>query len=237
MDTKVNEKPENGKAIEVLRTDLKESMKKNLYLIIGNALDDETHRATQEIIKERENAMQQLAEETRALFKKILEEEKKSIWSNELQATLSVFLNSGDGKVTIAQVPDIKSVTPLANGDAQDNGNNHHKGVYEEKVELEILPPRDQKEIAAINTYLINMPEVKKVELVTLIDKSMFKVILGKPVDFVERLSALPQVFKIDEINEKGQKQIKLTLSAKSKLEQNHSEVTEKVNKIFKIKN
>jgi hypothetical protein len=78
------------------------------------------------------------------------------------------------------------------------------------------------------------MLEVKKVELVTLIDKSVFKVILREPVDFVARLSSLPQVFNAEEVLDKGQKQIKITLSAKAKLEQNHSEVNEKVSKIFK---
>ena len=230
----VNEKIENSKANEVLKIDFKESMKKNLYLIIGNALDEETRRATEEIMKERANAVQQLADETRALFKKLLEEEKKSIWANELQSTISAVFNSGNGKVKTEQVPNIQSTVILVNVDTKNNGNNHQAGVDEEKVELEILPPRDQNEIAAINTYLINMLEVKKVELVTLIDKSVFKVILREPVDFVARLSSLPQVFNAEEVLDKGQKQIKITLSAKAKLEQNHSEVNEKVSKIFK---
>ena len=237
MDITVNEKTENGKAIEGLRIDLKESMKKNLYLIIGNALDEETRRATEEIMKERANAVQQLADETRALFKKLLEEEKKSIWANELQSTISSVFNSGNGKVKTEQVPNIQSTVNLVNVDTKNNGNNHHAGVYEEKVELEILPPRDQNEIAIINTYLINMPEIKKVELVTLIDKSVFKVILREPVDFIERLTSLPQVFSAEEVPDKGQKQIKLTLSAKARIEQNHSEVNEKVSKIFKKRN
>jgi hypothetical protein len=236
MDIMVNEKTENGKAIEGLRIDLKESMKKNLYLIIGNALDEETRRATEEIMKERDNAVQQLTDETRALFKKILEEEKKLIWANELQSTISTVFNSGNGKATITQAP-IQSTVNVTNLDTQNAGNNHQAGVSEEKVELEILPPRDQNEIAAINTYLINMPEIKKVELVTLIDKSIFKVIISQPVDFVTRLSFLPQVFNAEELIEKGQKQIRITLSAKAKLEQNHSEVNEKVSKIFKKKN
>ena len=234
MDMTVNEKTENDKKMEGLRIDFKESMKKNLYVVIGNAMDEETRQATKEIIKERENAIKQLADETRALFKKLLEEEKKSIWANELQSTISAVFNSGNGKGTIEQAPNIQSIVNVINIDTQNADNDHRGGIYEEKVELEILPPRDQNEIAAINTYLINMLEVKKVELVTLIDKSVFKVILSQPVDFVERLSSLPQVFNAEEKIDKGQKQIKITLSAKSKLEQNHSEVSDKVNKIFK---
>jgi hypothetical protein len=104
-------------------------------------------------------------------------------------------------------------------------------------VEVEILPPRDQNGIAILNTYLINMPEVIKVELVTLIDKSVFKVMLNKPVNFVEQLSSLPQVFNAEETLEKGQKKIQITLSVKAKLEQNQNEVNDKINKIFKKKN
>ena len=237
MDMMVNEKTENGKAVEGLRTDFKETMKKNLYIIIGNTMDEETRRASQEMIKERENAIKQLADETRALFKKLLEEEKKSIWANELQSTMTAVFNSGNGKGKAEQVPGIESTVKVINLDTQTGGNNHHTSVYEEKVELEILPPRDQNEIAIINTYLINMPEIKKVELVTLIDKSIFKVILNQPVDFATRLSSLPQVFNAEEILDKGQKKVNLILSVKSKLEQSQNEVNDKVSKIFKKKN
>ena len=233
----VNEKIENGKAVEGLNTDFKETMKKNLYLIIGDAMEDETRRATEEITKERESAIRQLAEETRALFKKLLEEEKKSIWVNELKSTMSAVFNSGNGRGIIEQIPGNQSTVNVINIDVPQAGNNHRAGVYEEKVELEILPPRDQNEISIINNYLINMLEVKKVELVTSIDKSIFKVILNKPVDFVARLGSLPQVFNAEETIEKGQKQIKLTLSAKSKLEQSQNEVSDKVSKIFKKRN
>jgi hypothetical protein len=117
------------------------------------------------------------------------------------------------------------------------SSNNLHEAPFKEIVEVEILPPRDQNGIAILNTYLINMPEVIKVELVTLIDKSVFKVMLNKPVNFVEQLSSLPQVFNAEETFEKGQKKIQITLSVKAKLEQKQNEVNDKINKIFKKKN
>ena len=108
--------------------------------------------------------------------------------------------------------------------------------VYEEKLELEILPPRDQNEIESIHAYLKTMREVQEVELLTLVDKSLFKVTLNHPVDFMEKLGQLPQVHNAEEVRENGKKKIKIALSAKSKLERNHNEVNDKVNKIFNRK-
>jgi len=104
------------------------------------------------------------------------------------------------------------------------------------KLELEILPPRDQNEIESIHAYLKTMREVQEVELLTLVDKSLFKVTLNHPVDFMEKLGQLPQVHNAEEVRENGKKKIKIALSAKSKLERNHNEVNDKVNKILTIK-
>jgi hypothetical protein len=105
--------------------------------------------------------------------------------------------------------------------------------VYEEKVELEILPPRDQKEIEAIEVYLKTLTEISSVELVTLIDKSIFKVTLQKPMDFMTKLGAIPEVHNAEEVREDGKRKIKIYLAAKIRLEKNQAEVNSKVNKIF----
>ena len=69
MDIITNEKIENNRATGVDSTDFyRESIKKALYSVIGNVMEDETQRAREQIIKERENAVQQIAEETRSLF-------------------------------------------------------------------------------------------------------------------------------------------------------------------------
>ncbi len=238
MDTKVNEKRDNGKASEIGGSDIyRESIKKALYSAMGNAIDDETRRATQEMIEERENAIKQIAEEQSSIIKKIVEDEKKAIWAKTLETQQVEAFDSETIKESIAQAYLLeKSVVNGNNGDTPLHDTDHNADVYEEKVELDILPPRDQNEIASINTYLINMPEVKKVELITLVDKSVFKVKLSEPVDFIEKLGSLPQVFNAEEVVQNGQKKIRIALLAKSKLERNQNEVNEKVNKIFNKK-
>jgi hypothetical protein len=116
----------------------------------------------------------------------------------------------------------------------QSDDTNHDGAIYEERVDLEILPPRDQSEIAVINTYLINMPEVAKVELVTMVDKSIFKLKLNRPVDFIEKLGSLPQILTAEEVTENKQKKIKIELMTKTK--QSHNELNERVNKVFNRK-
>jgi hypothetical protein len=238
MDIQVNEKRDNGKASEMDGIDLyRESIKKSLYSVIGNTIDAETQQATQEMMKERENAIKQIAEEQSSVIKKIVEDEKKAIWAKALETQQSEVFNSEVIKESIAQAYiNEKSYGNGNNGNTPSPETNHDNAVYEEKVELEILPPRDQNEIASINTYLINMPEAMKVDLVTLVDKSVFKVKLREPVDFIERLGSLPQVLAAEEIVQNGQKKIKIALLAKSKLERNQNEVNEKVNKIFSKK-
>ena len=238
MDIMVNEKRDNGKASEVGGIDLyRESIKKALYSAMGNAIDDETRRATQEMMEERENAIKQIAEEQSSVIKKVVEDEKKAIWAKVLETKQSEVFNSEAIKESIAQAYILeKPVENGKNGDTPVPDVNHDGVAYEEKVELEILPPRDQNEIASINTYFINMPEAMKVELITLVDKSVFKVKLREPVDFIEKLGSLPQVLAAEEVIQNGQKKIKIALLAKSKLERNQNEVNDKVNKIFNKK-
>lgn len=238
MDIIANGKRENGTASKVGGIDLyRESIKKALYSIIGNAIDDETQRATQEMTEERENAIKQIEEEERAVIKKIVEDEKKAIWARALETKQSETFNSEAIKESIAQAYILeKSIVNGGNGDTPAPDTIHNDAVYEENVELEILPPRDQNEIATINTYLINMPEAMKVELINLVDKSVFKVKLSSPVNFIERLGSLPQVLNAEEVIKNGQKKINIALLAKSKLERNQNEMNEKVNKIFNKK-
>jgi hypothetical protein len=238
MDITVNKKGDNGKASEIGGIDLyRESIKKTLYSAMGTALDDETRQATKEMTEEREKAIKQIAEEKRTVINKIVEDEKKAIWARAQETSQSEDFNSETIRESIAQTYIFQGpVESGKNGDTLVPDTNHNGDVHEEKVELEILPPRDQNEIAMINTYLINMPEVMKVELVTLVDKSIFKVKLNEPVNFIEKLGSLPQILTAEEVVENGQKKIKIVLLAKSKLERNQNEVNEKVNKIFSKK-
>jgi hypothetical protein len=236
MDIMANEKRDNGTASEVRGIDLyRESINKALYSIIGNAIDDVTRRATQEMTEERENAIKQIAEAQITAIKKIVEDERKAIWTKALETKQTEVFNPEAIRESIAQAYILeKSIVNGGNGDTPAPDKNHNDAVHEEKMELEILPPRDQNEIAIINTYLINMPEVMKVELNTLVDKSVFRVKLSSPVNIIERLGSLPQVLNTEEVIENGQRKIKIALLAKAKLERNQNEMNSKVNKIFK---
>ena len=92
--------------------------------------------------------------------------------------------------------------------------NNQGKADSVEVMTLEILPPRDQNAMTIINNYLNKMPEVLKVELNSLADKTEFKLILREPVNLIEKLHLLPQVSETEEIFELGQKKIRIILSS-----------------------
>jgi hypothetical protein len=235
MDIIVDVNKSNGKAVEVSGNgSYKESIKKMLYTALGNSLDEETQKAIREMTNERETAIKLIAEEQKLAIKKIVEDEKKAIWAKTLEAQQSEVFGPETIKEYIAQAyvqdkSDIGNVvmnTSPLDTDGID-------AAWEEKVELEILPPRDQNEIDTINTYLNSLPEVMTTELTTLVDKSVFKVVLREPMNFIEKLGSIPQVLNAEEVIEKGQKKIKITLSAKSRLERNQNEMNAKVNKIF----
>lgn len=270
MDTIVNEKKNDGKTGEAGVIDSnRETIKKALYTAIGTAIDDETERATQEMLQERENAIKQIVEDGRAVIKKIVEDETKALWAKALESGQSETFNPEliKEKITQALVLEESIIsgknegTPVSdnNHNNADNGK-HNDAVVEkhddaianknsnavvkepnvavnvEKVELEILPPRDLYQISSLHTYLTGMPEAVTVELITLVDKSIFRIKLNRPVDFIERLGALPQVLNAEEVIENGQRKIKITLLAKSQLEKNQNEMNEKVKKIFRKK-
>jgi hypothetical protein len=235
MDIIVDVNKSNGKVVEVSGNgSYKESIKKMLYTALGNSLDEETQKAIREMTNERETAIKLIAEEQKLAIKKIVEDEKKAIWAKTLEAQQSEVFGPETIKEYIAQAyvqdkSDIGNVvmnTSPLDTDGID-------AAWEEKVELEILPPRDQNEIDTINTYLNSLPEVMTTELTTLVDKSVFKVVLREPMNFIEKLGSIPQVLNAEEVIEKGQKKIKITLSAKSRLERNQNEMNAKVNKIF----
>ena len=239
MEIMVYEKRSNGIVDVVDRIGLyRASIKKALHSAVGDALDDETRRATKEIIEQRENAIQQIAEEQRLLIKKIVEDEKKVIWEKVLESAQSEFFDSKTIKERVGQACTIEeSIISVGNADRLSAGNKPDNAACEREVTLEILPPRDQNEIAAINDYLNKMPEALKVELITLVDKSVFKVKLSKPVNITETLASLPQVLNTEEIVENGQKKIKIALLAKAKWERDHNKMNEKMNKLFNNKN
>lgn len=243
MGTVVNEKKDDDTVNKSSEVDLyKEPIRKALYSVIGTAIEDEIQRATQEIMQERENAIKQLVEEERIIIQKIIGDEKKAIWTKVFEDKQSEEFNLEFIKEKLAETLEIeKTVSVTENKEIEkpdeNHDNNHNEinleSINENKVELVILPPRDQDEIAAINTFLINMPEAVTVELSTLVDKSIFRVNLNKPVDFIEKLGSIPQVLNAEEVNENGIKKIKITLLAKSKRERNQNEINEKVKKIF----
>jgi hypothetical protein len=237
-DTTANIKENKDNSVDLYR----EPIKKALYSAIGDAIDDETQRATQEMMQVREKAIQELIEEEKNVIKKIIEDEKKSIWTKTLEETQSADFNAESIKEKLTETLKIEQtvdneVAKEPESPPENHNNNHNENHVEnaldKKVELVILPPRDQDEIAAINTFLINMPEAVTVELITLVDKSVFRVKLRESVDFIEKLGSIPQVLNAEEVVENGVKKINITLLAKSKREKNQNEINEKVKKIF----
>ena len=225
----------NEKGIEEMGTaSTKEAIKKALFFIMANAFDEETRQATEEMKREREKAINYIVEEQKVTIRQIIENEKKAIW----ESVLDVQQPADFGKDIVKEILNqslvignsaLKPVQRTINP----TDNIQKAAVSEEKVELEILPPRDQNEIATINTYLINMLEMEKVELVNMVDKSIFKIVMKPPIDLAAKLNSLPQVVNAIEVNEDGHKKIMITLLAKSKLERNNNLMNDKVNEIF----
>lgn len=231
MDTIVNENKSNGTASGTGNNGShKESIKKMLYAAIGNAFDDETQQATREMAEVRENAIKQIVEEQKAVINKIKEDERKTIWSKVLDTNQSGALSSDTIRESITQSYTLEKSIAI---DAPVSGSNHRDTAYQEVTELEVLPPRDQDAINAINLFLSRLSETKKVDIVNLVDKSVFKVELKEPVNFIEKLGSLPQILNAEEVIENGRKKIKITLSVKQKLERNQDEVNTKINKMF----
>ena len=80
--------------------------------------------------------------------------------------------------------------------------NNQAPTTYEEKVELEFLPPVNILQILQINKHLEALPEVENTEIIPIIDRPVIEVFLCGPVQLVDVLRTLPEVNQINEVSQ-----------------------------------
>ena len=219
MDIQRDAKRRNDAGNEVGRIESdKDSIKNALHSAIGNALDDETLQEIQDMIEnmiaERQNAIEQIDKARRSLLKKILDEHKKTIQVQTIGTIREKVIKPKNTKETVEPVPAIEKTAINEGNTNQAITTNNQNKADDAEMTLEILPPRDQNAITIINNYLNKMPEVLKVELHTLADKTVFKLILSEPVNLIEKLHSLPQVLDTEEVFEFGQKKIKISLTS-----------------------
>ena len=86
-------------------------------------------------------------------------------------------------------------------------------------VEIEILPPRDTVKIRNIETFLKNMPEVETHELENFVDKTSIRVLLRGDANLRERLAGHAAVKEAVEVNDKGQRIVRVSLNVKSSID------------------
>jgi hypothetical protein len=215
----------------------KESVREQIYRIVGSALDEETREVTQKLTEERQIVVELLVEENKIAIRDMVEEGKKIIRARAQVAPTS----------TAFSTEYIDEVIMYISKLVESNGNGTSKEIPTLEIlinsadstiwtELEILPPRDQDEIEAINVYLNNLPEVISVELITMVNKSIFKVGSSEAIDFIEKLHSLPQVLAVEHVQEGESGKVRITLNAKSKLTKTQDEMNAKVKKIFHSK-
>jgi len=219
MDIQVDSKRRNDAGNEVGRIESdKDSIKKALRSAIGNALDDETLQVIQDMVEnmiaERQNAIEQIDKARRSLLKKILDEHKTTMHVPTIGTMREEVIKPKNTKETVVRVPTIEKTDIKEGNTNQPITTNNQNKADSVEMTLEILPPRDQNAITIINNYLNKMPEVLKVELHTLADKTEFKLILGEPVNLIEKLHSLPQVLDTEEILEFGKKKIRISLTS-----------------------
>jgi hypothetical protein len=219
MDIQRDAKRRNDAGNEAGRIESdKDSIKNALHSAIGNALDDETLQEIQDMIEnmiaERQNAIEWIDKARRSLLKKILDEHKKTIQVQTIGTIREEVIKPKNTKETVERVPAIEKTAINEGNTNQAITTNNQNKADDAEMTLEILPPRDQNAITIINNYLNNMPEVLKVELHTLADKTVFKLILSEPVNLIEKLHSLPQVLDTEEVFEFGQKKIKISLTS-----------------------
>jgi hypothetical protein len=70
---------------------------------------------------------------------------------------------------------------------------------YEEKVELEFLPPADLLQILEIDRFLESLPEVQATEIIPIEDKPVITVFLRESISLVDTLNTLPEVSLVKE--------------------------------------
>jgi hypothetical protein len=104
---------------------------------------------------------------------------------------------------------------------------------YEEWVELEILPPKDQDDIDRLKTYLDDLAEVRTTELINLSESTLVEVCLSEPINLLKTLHGLSQVKQAREVEDGEQKKIQITLSTYTKLEESKDALRKKANDIF----
>lgn len=77
--------------------------------------------------------------------------------------------------------------------------NNQAPDAYEEKVEIEFLPPINILQILEINNYLESLPEVEATEIIPIADKPAITVFLRESIQLTDVLGALPEVSQLEE--------------------------------------
>ena len=101
---------------------------------------------------------------------------------------------------------------------------------YEEKVELEFLPPADLLQILEIDRFLESLPEVQATEIIPIEDKPIITVFLRESISLIDTLSTLPEVSLVKEgadreftdnggeaQDEDSSRKIQITLSGEAK--------------------
>jgi len=212
----------------------KETVRKQLNRIVQDALDKETRELTRLLNEERQKAVSMLVDENKIAIQEMVEEGKKIIWARA-QVPLTVDTLGTDYLDELFE----KVHDAVENDGASDAQESFAPAQVETRVgrpewtEIEILPPRDQDEIEAINDYLNGLPEIVSVELITLVDKSIFRIRTSETIDFVEVLSSLPQVLETKKVINGDHGKIQVTLQAKSKLARTQDDMNARVKKIF----
>ncbi len=212
----------------------KETVRKQLNRIVQDALDKETQELTRLLNEERQKAVSLLVDENKIAIQEMVEEGKKIIWARAQVPLMDDTLGTNYLEDLIEKVHDV-----VENDGALDSEESFAPAQVETRVdrtewtEIEILPPRDQDEIEAINDYLNCLPEIVSVELITLVDKSIFRIRTSETIDFVEVLSSLPQILETKKVINGDHGKIQVTLQAKSKLARTQDDMNARVKKIF----
>jgi uncharacterized membrane protein len=77
----LNEKKDNKTDVgETDITKYRENIRKLMQDSLQSALDQETQKATQELLEEQRKAIRQILEEHKIILRQIVDEEKKNIW-------------------------------------------------------------------------------------------------------------------------------------------------------------
>ncbi len=102
-------------------------------------------------------------------------------------------------QATPAQSLEVTDQTSEIEEEALVSGNNQAPAAYEEKVEIEFLPPINILQILEINNYLESLPEVEATEIIPIADKPAITVFLRESIQLTDVLGALPEVSQLEE--------------------------------------